>query len=167
MAAIGSSIYVQEESNLQSQDNQRTTEPLLKEPGTKVKNAYQVGDTFLDCASCPEMVVLPAGKFTMGSPEEERGRSSREGPQRQVTIANPFAVGKYEVTVGQYVEFVRETKHKAGNYRYLEDKSWDDPGFEQTNNHPVVCVSWYDAQAYVKWLLMETGQNYRLLSESE
>ena len=65
-------------------------------------SAYQVGDTFRDCATCPEMVVLPAGKFTMGSPEGERGRDDDEGPQHQVTISKPFAVGKYEVTVGQY-----------------------------------------------------------------
>ena len=139
---------------------------LLLSPLTSV-NAYQVGDTFRDCEVCPEMMVLPAGKFMMGSPEGERGRSDDEGPQHRVTIPKPFAVGKYEVTVGQYAEFVRETQHEAGNCDYPEDGSWYAPGFKQTNNHPVVCVIWYDASAYVKWLSMKTGQNYRLLSESE
>ena len=130
-------------------------------------NAYQVGDTFRDCATCPEMVVLPAGKFMMGSLEEERGRWDSEGPQRQVTILKPFAVGKYEVTVGQYAEFVRETKHKAGNCDLSKGNSWDNPGFKQTNNHPVVCVSWNDASTYVYWLSMNTGHEYRLLTEAE
>ena len=76
-------------------------------------NAYQAGETFRDCPTCPEMVVLPAGKFMMSSPEEEEGRDDNEGPQHQVTIPKPFAVGKYEVIVGQYAEFVRETKKQS------------------------------------------------------
>ena len=111
--------------------------------------------------------MLPAGKFMMGSPEGERGRKDSEGPQRQVTIPKPFSVGKYEVTVGQYAEFVRETKHKTGNCDFPEDKSWRDPGFDQTNDHPVVCVSWDDASTYVYWLSVKTGHEYRLLSEAE
>ncbi len=142
-------------------------------------NAYQVGDTFRDCATCPEMVVLPAGKFMMGSPEGERGRDDYEGPQRQVTIPKPFAVGKYEVTVGQYAEFVKEAKHKTGNCYYLQDgslryddddKSWSDPPYfkhKQSNEHPVVCVSWDDASTYAYWLSVKTGQDYRLLTEAE
>ena len=135
-------------------------------------SAYQMGDTFRDCPTCPEMVVLPAGKFTMGSPLGERGRDDDEGPQRQVTIPQPFAVGKYEVTVGQYAEFVRETKHRTGNCKDSK-RSWDDPGFKQTNDHPVVCVSWNDASSYddvstyVYWLSLKTGHEYRLLTEAE
>ena len=120
-------------------------------------NAYQAGETFRDCATCPEMVVLPAGKFTMGSPEGEKRRYDDEGLQRQVTISNPFAVGKYEVTIAQYAEFVRETKHKAGNCDVPIGKSWNDSSFDQTNNHPVVCVSWDDASTYVYWLSVKTG----------
>ena len=130
-------------------------------------NAYQVGETFRDCEVCPKMVVLPAGKFTMGSPEGERGRYDSEGPQHQVTIPKPFAVGKYEVTVEQYAEFVRETKHKAGSCDVPIGKSWNDPGFDQTNNHPVVCVNWDDASTHVYWLSMKTGHEYRLLTEAE
>ena len=117
-------------------------------------NAYQVGETFRDCATCPEMIVLPAGKFTMGSPEGERGRDDDEGPQHQVTILKPFAVGKYEVTVGQYAEFVRETRHKY-------------EGCGEANNDPVACVNWDDASTYTDWLLMKTGHEYRLLTEAE
>ena len=103
----------------------------------------------------------------MGSPEGEIGRYDDEGPQRQVNIPKPFAVGKYEVTVGQYTEFVRETGHKTANCYYPEDQSWDNPGFNQTNNHPVVCVSWDDASAYIDWLSMKAEHEYRLLTEAE
>ena len=130
-------------------------------------SAYQVGETFRECETCPEMVVLPAGKFTMGSPEGEKGRFDNEGPQHRVSIPKPFAVGKYEVTVGQYAEFVRETKHKTENCDYPEGHSWDDPSFKQTNNHPVVCVHWGDALAYTYWLSAKIGHEYRLLTEAE
>ena len=139
---------------------------LLLSPLTFV-NAHQVGETFRDCETCPEMVVLPAGEFIMGSPKGERGRYVSEEPQHQVTISKPFAVGKYEVTVGQYAEFVRETRHKTANCYYPKNASWRNPGFKQTNNHPVVCVSWYDSSAYVDWLSTRTGHEYRLLTEAE
>ena len=139
---------------------------LLLSPLTPV-SAYQAGETFRDCPTCPEMVVLPAGKFMMGSPVGERGRNDYEGPQHQVTIPKPFAVGKYEVTVGQYAQFVRETKHKTGNCYYPQDGSWRDPGFKQSNDHPVVCVNWDDASTYAYWLSVKTGHEYRLLTETE
>ena len=107
-----------------------------------------------------DMVIVPAGSFTMGSPADEVGRSSREGPQHQVTISQSFAVGKYEVTRGQFEAFVDATKYDAGS-------AWSDPGFTQTDAHPVVYVSWNDAKAYVSWLSARTGQTYRLLSEAE
>ena len=122
-------------------------------------DTYKVGDTFRDCATCPEMVVVPSGSFMMGSPEEERYRDENEGPQHRVTISKPFAVGKHEVTVGQFEEFVNKTKHPSSE--------WRNPIFKQSANHPVVNVSWEDAQTYVYWLSTKTGQNYRLLSEAE
>ena len=96
-----------------------------------------------------------------------RGRDDSEGPQRRVTISKPFAVGKYKVTVWQYAEFVRETKHKIGDCDSLENTSWHDPGFKQTSNHPVVGVNRDDALAYTYWLSTKTGLEYRLLTEAE
>ena len=137
---------------------------------------YKVGTTFQDCPECPEMVVVPAGKFLMGSPDDEEGRWEDEGPQHQVTISKPFAVGKYEVTLGQFKEFINETRYKvrgmceiyeSGGWDLRADLNWKNPGFEQTDDHPVVCVAWDDAKAYVKWLSEETGKKYRLLSEAE
>ena len=121
-------------------------------------DTYRIGDTFHDCATCPEMMVVPSGSFIMGSPTDERNRDDDEGPQHQVSIQS-FAVGKNEVTVGQFEKFVNKTKHP--------DNKWRNPGFNQSTNHPVVNVSWEDAKAYTEWLSTKTGQNYRLLSEAE
>ena len=133
------------------------------------------GSTFQDCNDCPEMVVIPAGSFQMGSPDDEEGRYADEGPQHRVTLDAPFALGKYEVTRGQFSRFVAATGHEAKGCRYWDgdsvendpNRSWRDPGYEQSNNHPVACVSWEDAQAYIDWLRKESGENYRLPSEAE
>ena len=122
---------------------------------------------FRDCATCPEMIAVPAGEFMMGSPEREKGRENSEGPQHQVTIPKPFAVGKYPVTVGQFVKFVQETSYYKGCYSNPKSGSWRNAYSNQSNNHPVVCISWYDALAYVDWLSIKTNENYRLLTEAE
>lgn len=139
--------------------------------------ALKPADSFRECDGCPEMVVVPAGSFTMGSPESEKGRNSWEGPQRVVTIARPFAVGKLEVTVDQLAAFVRETGYDAGSrcwtyedakFDMRSDRSWRNPGFLQEGSHPATCLSWDDAKAYTGWLATKTGsKGYRLLSEAE
>jgi formylglycine-generating enzyme required for sulfatase activity len=133
-------------------------------------------DVFQECDNCPEMVVVPAGSFTMGSPKNETGRLDNEGPQRIVKIAKPFAVGKFHVTVDQFAAFVMETGYDAGSKCYAfeggrwlekEGRSWRDPGFAQAGAHPAVCLSWNDAKAYADWLAGKTGKTYRLLTEAE
>ena len=131
-------------------------------------------ERFRDCDVCPEMVVIPAGSFTMGSPASEEGRRDWEGPQHQVTIPLAFAVGAYEVTVAEYREFVSAAGHDGGTdcAIFVGDDvkwvgSWSSPGFEQTDSAPVVCVNWEDVQAYARWLSRKTGKPYRLLSEAE
>ena len=140
------------------------------------KRCLKPNDSFKDCPECPEMVVVPAGGFTMGSPESETGRSVGEGPQHTVTIARPFAVGATHVTRGEFAAFVAATGHKTddGCYAFtgntfvnMPKAGWRAPGFEQDDSHPVVCVSWQDAVAYAAWLKMKTGASYRLLSEAE
>ena len=132
--------------------------------------------TFRDCPHCPEMLEVPAGRFNMGSPLSENGRSADEGPVHQVTIDYAFAVGAFEVTRREFGQFVSETgRVMRGSCWTVEDgvrkarprRSWRNPGFEQTDDHPVTCVSWRDAKAYVRWLSKETSQSYRLLAESE
>ena len=134
------------------------------------------GTSFRDCADCPVMVLVPAGSFTMGSPLEEEGRGRSEGPQRRVLIPRMFAVRKFEVTRGEFARFAEETSHSAsdgchiftGNeWRLIAERGWQDPGYPQTGNHPVTCISWRDAKAYVAWLTAKTGRRYRLLTEAE
>ena len=104
----------------------------------------------------PEMVRIPPGNFLMGSPDNEVGRDSDEGPQREVTIAYAFEISKYEVTFDEYDVFAKDTKRELP-----DDSGWG------RGNRPVINVSWDDAQAYVKWLSGKTGKQYRLPTEAE
>ena len=100
------------------------------------------GEMFRDCDECPEMVVMPGGRL---------------------------ALGRYEVTVGEYRAFASETGGGAGAgcFSIVQGDSWRNPGFRQTDRHPVTCVSWNDAQEYVSWLSQTTGGTYRLPTEEE
>ena len=133
------------------------------------------GGVFRDCEECPELVVVPAGSFMMGSRATEAERDDDEGPTHGVLIGESLAVGRYEVTREEFGRFVAATGHHTGDscwilddeWQAAERKGWADPGFEQTDRDPAVCVSWEDAQAYVRWLSWQTGEAYRLLTESE
>ncbi|MGE4013698.1 MAG: bifunctional serine/threonine-protein kinase/formylglycine-generating enzyme family protein, partial [Alphaproteobacteria bacterium] len=131
-----------------------------------------------DCALCPALVAIPTGTFTMGSPDTEADSFRTEKPPHPVTIAKPFLMGKTEVTYAQFRAFVQATGHvpvaecKTYDFltaRYIVDKaaSWQKPDFPAIDDHPVVCVSWHDAKAYVAWLSQITGKTYRLPSEAE
>jgi len=135
-------------------------------------------ESFRECEECPEMVVVPAGSFLMGSPAGERDRTRYEGPQRAVRVEVPFAAGKYEITRAQFAAFSRAVPVTRGggclvydaakaDFRLDEAADWRRPGFPQGDDHPVVCVGWAEAQAYVDWLSKRSGQRYRLLSEAE
>ena len=118
-----------------------------------------VGQSFHDCTdgTCPEMVVIPAGHFQMGSPESEPGRYDDEGPRHMVTVSAPLAVGKYDVTFAEWDACVAA----GGCSQRPGDEGWGRGG------HPVINVSWDDAQSYVRWLSGRTGRGYRLLTEAE
>jgi formylglycine-generating enzyme required for sulfatase activity/uncharacterized caspase-like protein len=142
------------------------------------KRCLKPKDSFRDCPNCPEMVVAPAGRFIMGSPADEAGHSDKEGPQHEVTIGKSFAVGRFAVTRGEFASFVRSANHATGEKCWTyenwmgipegrSDRSFRNPGFTQDDHHPVVCVSWHDAKAFVAWLSKKTGKHYRLLSEAE
>ena len=113
--------------------------------------------TFQDCAECPEMVSVPAGKFLMGSPENEESRVRWEGPVREVIIPRAFAMGRHEVTFEQWEACVAAggCQHRPG------DEGWG------RGRRPVIHVSWLDAKEYVAWLGRKTGKAYRLPSEAE
>jgi formylglycine-generating enzyme required for sulfatase activity len=137
--------------------------------------------SFRDCADCPELVVVAPGKFTMGFDGGEDDRP--EGPTRAVTIRRAFALARLEVTQLQYAAFVADTSHdsgagchgplrsgESGNWSWYSDANWQQlpaaaPAPRATD--PVVCISWRDAQAYVAWLSLRTGQRYRLPTEAE
>ena len=114
-------------------------------------DTLQLGHVFKDCAECPDMVVIPAGRFFMGSPESELGRYLDEGPQRWVDVPR-FAIGKFEVTQGQWLAVM------GNNPSHNEDCG---------SNCPVENVSWNDVEVFVRRLNQRTGQNYRLPSEAE
>lgn len=129
---------------------------------------------FRDCANCPTMIVIPAGRFTMGSPDSETDRSKDEGPTHKVKVAT-FALSKTEITRGQFAVFVNQSKYRAGDTCWtlkdgdFEERKghWLKPGFSQNDNHPVTCVNWNDANAYTEWLSRTTGKKYRLPTEAE
>ena len=133
-------------------------------PGTTIRDGLGDG-TF-----GPEMVVLPAGTFLMGSPEDEQGRWTREGPQVEITISKPFAVGKYEVTWNEWEACVASGGCEDNSdtaYSANPNPDWTGDAGYGRGTRPVVNVSFEDADAYVKWLSAQTGQTYRLLSEAE
>ena len=113
----------------------------------------------------------------MGSPLSEAGRFEDEGPEHSVTIARSFAVSRAPITRAEYEVFARtsarsdssgcSSMNAEGNWVRTAGLSWKNPGFDQTPEHPVVCVSWDDARAYAAWLTEKSGHAYRLLSEAE
>lgn len=146
------------------------------QPGPASSYPVAAGQSFRDCADCPEMAVIPAGRFRMGSPENEQDRLPDQGPQRDVVVATPLAVGRYHVTVGEYRAFVTATSRPDGDGCFVPGaaewgmqagRSWRRPGFAQADDDPVVCVSWEDARAYSVWLSQRTGRGYRLPTEAE
>ena len=121
-----------------------------------------------DCPECPEMVKIPAGAYKMGS--------FNEGPIHYVKIRKTIAVGIHEVTRGEWAKFVSETEYSSGiscdtyeggEWKKRTGRNWRNPGYAQSDAHPVVCVSWEDAREYVEWLSKKTNEEYRLPSESE
>ena len=150
---------------------------------TPVVGVYaQPGAVFSDCEGCPEMVMLPGGNAMVGIEDAEEDREGvpagfrgRARPQHAVTV-KPFALGKFEVTRAEYSEFVAATGYAVEGVcsvfdgaKWVKDptRNWRDPGFDQSDRDPVVCVSWNDARSYVAWLGRKTGKRYRLPAEAE
>ena len=144
-------------------------------PGTRFSDPMSSG------GSGPIMVWLPAGEFRMGSPSEEAGRNLDER-RHLARVVDPFAMGETELTLGHYRRFIEETGYRSETdsglpcrkpdrdwQRLVEDKNltWEHPGYEATDRHPVACVSWSDAGAYANWLSEQTGHRYRLPTELE
>jgi formylglycine-generating enzyme required for sulfatase activity/serine/threonine protein kinase len=129
------------------------------------------------------LVLIPDGKFHMGSPEGDRAADRDERPRHLVRITRPFYLGVHEVTRGQFQRFVEETSYRTdaekdprGTTGWNEQArvwernpgyTWRHPGFEQSDDHPAVYVSWNDAQAFLAWLSKKERKRYRLPTEAE
>lgn len=152
----------------------KTAKQVKAAKPSKTAQAPNAGKIFRDCPTCPEMVVIPSGSFDMGSPGSETGRGRDEGPVHRVNVA-AFAMGKTEVTRGQFAAFVKKAKYNTGDKCWtheggkVEERSgnWRILGYAQDDKHPVACISWNDAKAYVKWLSRTTRKKYRLPTEAE
>ncbi len=165
-----------------------TTVPNRPANATSATNpAPTTAREFQDCPDCPRMVVVPAGEFMMGTSEDEVAEAKtkpgtywwafyQQSPKSRVRIQRPFALSRTHVTAGEFAAFVNATGYEPkkgcrniGKSWALTDAaaSWQAPGFPQNSRHPVVCVSWDDANAYAKWLADTTGKAYRLPSEAE
>jgi len=114
---------------------------------------------FRECPDCPEMVAIPAGSFVMGSPATEHGRFDAEGPQHAVAV-RAFAIGKYDVTIAEFLTFLRETGYQPLPCDAILRLTWhspghglaDAPGATDPPLWPAHCLTWDDAQAYIAWL---------------
>lgn len=149
-------------------------------------DAQSPAQRFSDCDVCPEMLVIPPGAYTKGSPPGEAIREGtperdtrNETPQEPVRVKEPFAMSVFEITQAQFGQFVSEAGYDPDweciTWDFEENEwgardtiwSWSDPGFNQEEDHPVLCVSFTDAQAYVDWLSAKSGKRYRLLTDVE
>jgi formylglycine-generating enzyme required for sulfatase activity len=140
------------------------TAAAAPEPGTVIR----------DCPTCPAMVVLPGGRFKQGSLRVQSGSSAFETPLHWVAIGPSLSMSSNAVTVDDFQQFIADTGLDMrgcatydGDWKQRPDNNWKNPGFSQTGTHPVTCVSWKDAKAYVRWLSTKTGHSYRLPSASE
>ncbi|WP_237882763.1 dihydropyoverdine dehydrogenase [Pseudomonas sp. PGPR40] len=126
------------------------------------------GKVFKDCKDCPEMVVLPTGTFTMGTPDNEVGREPDEGPLHPVTFAKPLAISRFQVLAGEWDAYLRDSGYVMpdGDTRPGRECKAGVPRYERTARHPAVCMDFPEVNAYVAWLSKKTGKHYRLVSES-
>ena len=142
--------------------NLQTKAQSAKEQTAQVKKEVEArpGHVFRDKLKGggvgPEMIILAAGNFLMGSPQTESGRYDFEGHQHSVTISRPFALSTYEITFAEYDIFAKATGRKEPN-----GEGW------RRADLPVINVSWDDAKAYAAWLSEQTGHQYRLPTEAE
>lgn len=137
--------------------------------GSMAAEQKQPGTVFKDCKDCPEMVVLPAGSYVMGAPDDEVGRQPDEGPQHTVTFAKPFAISRFQVTAGELDAWIKASGVviKSGDKRPGRWCEASKPTYKQGPRQPAVCIDYHEVQAYSEWLARQTGKPYRMISEAE
>ncbi|MFB3803236.1 formylglycine-generating enzyme family protein [Pseudomonas sp. K1(2024)] len=129
----------------------------------------QPGKVFKDCKDCPEMVVLPAGTFTMGTPDDELGRQPDEGPLHEVTFKKAFAVSRFQVQNGEWKAYLRSSGYQVpnGDTRPGRECIAGKPRYPQGDKQPAVCLNFHEAEAYAAWLSKKTGHVYKVQSEAQ
>lgn len=174
-ASRAAAAQAQQQAQAQQPAPPPATEAAAPAPAEPVANAEGIlRDDYLDgSGQGPELVLIPSGRFQMGAHEMEHKAAlqagsqqtwlDREKPQHWVGIERPFALARHPVSVGEWRAFVQATGWEAGG----AETDWDKPGFVQNDEHPVVGVSWNDAQLYLAWMSERTGRQYRLPSEAE
>lgn len=173
-------------TNVGTQNLSTTSNAPLNLPSVDsiVPTGHQAAATLNDL---PQLIAIPAGQYLMGCSagwdDEQGGCRDNEFPAHKVNVSS-FELGKYEITVGQFKRFVAETQYKttaestgegctvadpnmAGRWLLHPASNWRSPGFNQTDVHPVVCISWADTQNYIAWLNKTTGKTHRLPTEEE
>ena len=174
-ASRAAAAQAQQQAQAQAQQPAPPPATEAPAPAEPVANAEGIlRDDYLDgSGQGPELVLIPSGRFQMGAHEMEHKAAlqagsqqtwlDREKPQHWVGIERPFALARHPVSVGEWRAFVQATGWEAGG----AETDWDKPGFVQNDEHPVVGVSWNDAQLYLAWMSERTGRQYRLPSEAE
>jgi formylglycine-generating enzyme required for sulfatase activity len=130
-----------------------------------------------------KLALIPAGEFLMGAAGDDKDADIDEKPRHKVRISQPFYMGSHEVTVGQFRRFVQDSGYQteaersgqgtmgldeaSGVYKRDKKYNWRTPGFAQTDEHPVTCVSWNDAVAFCAWLEKKEGKKYALPTEAQ
>jgi formylglycine-generating enzyme required for sulfatase activity len=156
----------------------RTLQARLTTTPDSPSRAAPAGDSRSEPMMVADFTWIEGGCFQMGSPAGEQGREEDE--RRHRVCVEDLWLAKHEVTVSEFRRFVQATGYRTeaeradgcrafvdGEWKWDEDRNWRSPGFEQYDRHPVVCVSWNDAQAYIDWLNREAQGNYRLPTEAE
>ena len=152
---------------------QAANKAAIDQPAKEAPEPLEPGTVFRDCTDCPDMVAIPADSFDMGSAGSDE---KDEKPEHRVTFEQPFAMGKTEITRGQFAAFVSASGYDAGDkcwmlsgdkWEEFNDTNWRNPGYAQDDSHPVACINFADAQAYITWLSLKTGKHYQLPSEAQ
>jgi len=128
------------------------------------------GTVFRDCQkSCPQMVVLPTGTFTMGTPDDEMGRQDDESPRHPVTFTKPFAISRFQITAEEWAAYQKEAGIVIadGDDRPGRRCTNSKPSYKQGPRQPAVCMSYHDVEQYVAWLSKKTGEHYSMVSEAQ
>ena len=154
--------------------------PILLSAMLAAASNSGAADSFRDCAVCPEMRTIPAGKTMLGAAHHEEVAEKvptewRGFARQRVIEIKAIAVSIYPVTVHQFAAFAAESERnfagcvelRNGNWHFVPTAAWNAVNFPQNQDHPVVCVNFDDALAYAEWLSKRTGQKYRLLTEDE